>query len=189
MSKDSENFKFIFHGNYDVLPIKKYLDKYHSEWLTDTSRQDTYSAHRHTNSIFIYDIDASWNPGDMYKIETKTNDQDLIELSLPIINNLEKIHKGKVGKAVFIKLPPFKNVDKHKDVGGYLESVRRHHIPIITNENVSFVIDGEKKFMDVGEIWEVNNNKMHQVWNEGDTDRIHLLIDIIPNDIIGDHHV
>jgi aspartyl/asparaginyl beta-hydroxylase (cupin superfamily) len=51
------------------------------------------------------------------------------------------------------------------------------------------VIDGERKFMRVGEIWEVNNNKVHQVWNEGDTDRVHLLIDIIPNNVIGDNDV
>jgi hypothetical protein len=189
MSKEFEEFGFRFHGNYDISSIKKHLDKYHAEWLIDTSRQDISSVHRHTNSIFVYDVDASWIPGNVYKIDTKTDDQNLIELLLPIINKLEKYHSGKVGKVVFIKLPPFKNVDKHKDFGGYLESVRRHHIPIVTNEKVSFIIDGEKQFMDIGEIWEVNNNKMHQVWNEGDTDRVHLLIDIMPNDIIGDHHV
>lgn len=189
MTKEAEAFRFIFHGNVDTSAILEHLKTYNSEWLINTSRQTISPVHRHTNSVFVYDYSVDWEIGSGYRLETKTEDDVLKNLVSPIIKDLEKMHNGKVGKVVFIKLPPFKNVDKHKDFGGYLESVRRHHIPIITNDNVSFVIDGERKFMGVGEIWEVNNNKMHQVWNEGETDRVHLLIDILPNDIIGDYHV
>jgi hypothetical protein len=189
MTKELEDFKFIFHGTCDVSEISKHLSKYHVEWFKNTFRQDEYHMHRDTKSIFIYDYPVSWSPGEKYLVEHSSEDNDLFQMVLPIIESLEKLHNGKVGKAVFINLPPFKNVDKHKDAGGYLESVRRHHIPIATNERVSFVIDGERKFMRVGEIWEVNNNKVHQVWNEGDTDRVHLLIDIIPNNVIGENDV
>ncbi len=186
MSKSSEGFKFIFHGTFDVSEIASHLDKTNNDWFKNTYRQDEYQMHRDTSSIFIYDYPVDWTPGSKYSVQKATDDDNLFSLISPAIEYLEKIHNGKVGKAVLIKLPPFKNVDKHKDVGNYLEAVRRNHIPIATNNKVSFVIDGERQFMNVGEIWEVNNNKMHQVWNEGETDRVHLLIDIIPNNMIGE---
>ena len=33
----------------------------------------------------------------------------------------------------------------------------------------------------VGECWEINNNILHQAWNDGDSDRIHLIVDIFPH--------
>lgn len=186
MTKSVEDFRFILHDKVDVSKIINHLKKYNSEWLINQSRQTISSVHKHTNSIFVYDYSADWVPGSKYDLQIKTDDHIIINIIKPIVDKLEKLHNGKVGKAVFIKLPPFKNVDKHQDFGGYLESVRRHHIPIVTNKNVSFFVDGQKQFMDIGEIWEVNNNKLHQVWNEGETDRVHLLIDIIPNNIIGE---
>jgi aspartyl/asparaginyl beta-hydroxylase (cupin superfamily) len=35
--------------------------------------------------------------------------------------------------------------------------------------------------MKEGECWEINNNKIHRVANNSEMDRIHLTIDIIPN--------
>lgn len=186
MSKSSEDFKFILHFKYNdlAIKIKDKLKKIDPEWMKDLSRQETYDMHKNTNSIFIYEYDNSWNPGEGYELKHRSEDKELLDLVIPIIEDLEKLHNGRVAKTLFIKLPPFKDVLPHVDNGPYLETVRRHHIPIITNPKVSFVIDGERRFMDVGECWEVNNNKRHQVWNEGGSDRIHLLIDIIPNRFI-----
>lgn len=181
MTKKNEDFDFIHRGDFDVSKILNYLKEYDSEWLSDTSRQNTYQAHKETNSIFIYDYSADWKIGEPYSIQQKTDSKELIELVDPLIKYLEKIHDGRVAKTVFIKLPPAKNVHKHVDFGDYLESIRRHHVAIATNKDVAFIINGKKKNMSVGEIWEVNNNKEHQVWNDGSTDRIHLMIDIIPN--------
>lgn len=188
MSKAVEPFKFILHKEYRDLSdkIRQKLSTYTSQWFEDTTRQTVSSVHKHTNSVFVYEYDAKWTKNTKYNLDVRCKDQELLDLVAPIIKDLEGLHNGRVGKALFIKLPPSKDVNPHIDFGDYLESVRRHHIAILTNPKVSFIIDGEKQFMDIGECWEVNNNKMHQVWNEGDTDRIHLLIDIIPNSLIGE---
>jgi hypothetical protein len=88
---------------------------------------------------------------------------------------------GKMGQVLFIKLPAKKIIDPHEDHGDYLHCVARYHIPIITNLGVKFIIDGESKHVPEGECWEINNNKTHAVENNGEEDRIHLLIDIMPN--------
>jgi aspartyl/asparaginyl beta-hydroxylase (cupin superfamily) len=101
----------------------------------------------------------------------------------PIIKELEKIHNGKVAKCLFIKLPSKKNVKEHKDLGNYFNAIKRHHIAIETNKETFFYINNEKKNMEVGDCWEINNMRSHYVKNNGETDRIHLLIDILPNDL------
>ena len=45
-----------------------------------------------------------------------------------------------------------------------------------------FTIEDEIKNLKIGEIWEINNSeKLHGVSNEGDEDRIHLIVDWKPN--------
>lgn len=65
---------------------------------------------------------------------------------------------------------------------GYEDGNFRIHIPIITNENVEFILDNEKLLMSEGECWYINANFTHSVANKGDIDRIHLVIDGIRNE-------
>jgi aspartyl/asparaginyl beta-hydroxylase (cupin superfamily) len=56
----------------------------------------------------------------------------------------------------------------------------RIHVPIVTNPRVRFMIDGRPYQLQVGEAYEVNNQKMHSVMNKGDTDRINFIFDYVP---------
>ena len=57
----------------------------------------------------------------------------------------------------------------------------RIHIPIVTNEKSIFFVNGEEKNMRGGEIWEIDNEAVHMVENRSDADRIHLIVDWMPN--------
>jgi hypothetical protein len=50
----------------------------------------------------------------------------------------------------------------------------RVHIPIYTNNNSLWVIDGEEYHMKEGKAYLVNTSLPHSVFNNGTTDRIHL---------------
>jgi hypothetical protein len=41
----------------------------------------------------------------------------------------------------------------------------------------------------VGEIWEIDNTREHEVQNLGNEDRVHLIVDIIPDVFIGKQYV
>ena len=43
------------------------------------------------------------------------------------------------------------------------------------------MVGGEQKVMRAGEMWEINNATLHAVDNQSDEDRIHLIIDWVPN--------
>jgi len=65
---------------------------------------------------------------------------------------------------------------------GYEDGSFRLHIPIITNPEVEFILDGKRLIMNEGECWYIDANFEHSVANKGKQDRIHLVIDGIRND-------
>jgi len=74
-------------------------------------------------------------------------------------------------------------VKPHRDnCLGYEDGSFRLHIPIITNSEVEFVLDGKRIIMKEGECWYIDANFIHSVANRGLQDRIHLVIDGIRNE-------
>ena len=65
---------------------------------------------------------------------------------------------------------------------GYENGVFRLHIPIATSKDVLFYIDNQLVIMEVGDCWYGNFNAPHRVENNGESDRIHLVIDCIRNE-------
>ena len=69
-------------------------------------------------------------------------------------------------------------IKPHRDFrSGYEDDFFRLHVPIITNSEVNFTLDGQRLRMQPGECWYTNVNYVHSVSNNGSTDRIHLVID------------
>ena len=64
-----------------------------------------------------------------------TNSSDILMLmdgqksikNVIVIDELESIHNGKIGKVMFVKLKAKNNIIKHWDSTEYLNVVRRHH--------------------------------------------------------------
>ena len=185
LTKEYEQFNFKFHGSYDVSEIKEILLSYKDEWNYDTTRQEMFNGtHVNTHSYFIIEQSLHWIPGDRYKIINRSADKKLNELVEPIIKNLEIIHGGRRGRVLFTKLKEEGNIRPHKDGGDYLGIVRRNHIAISTNDYVKFNVDGESINMKEGDCWEINNNKIHSVTNDAKLERIHLIVDIMPENYI-----
>ncbi len=81
-----------------------------------------------------------------------------------------------------MSLPAGDVVNRHTDFEcGYEDGFFRIHIPIKTNKKVEFNLDDKKINMKCGEAWYANFNLPHSVKNEGNTIRIHLVIDCIRN--------
>ena len=184
-NKEKIDFRFAYKKKYDITQIKSLVEKLEKEWKEDTTRQDTFQVHRYTNSYILNKVSIDWEINTPLNEIYKNQDTELWNLTEPIVRELEKECDGKMGQVLYINLPAGKVIDPHEDTGMYLYYTCRHHIPIITNPGVGFIVDGETKFMQEGECWEINNNKTHSVFNKSSMDRIHLLIDIIPNKVLG----
>jgi hypothetical protein len=74
-------------------------------------------------------------------------------------------------------------IKPHRDAElAFEKGEARLHLPIVTNPRVEFVIDDERVVMEAGTCWYINANLTHRVANQGDTDRIHLVVDCGVND-------
>ena len=84
-----------------------------------------------------------------------------------------------------LRLAPGGIVKEHTDptLGLHIEkSVIRLTIPILTNEEVSFFLNGVPVPMQAGECWYLRFTDPHRVVNAGATERINMSIDIAPNE-------
>jgi hypothetical protein len=87
----------------------------------------------------------------------------------------------------FLRLKAGSVIKEHSDYNLSLEDGElRLHIPVATNPDVEFVLDGKRVVMNPGEVWYHNFNLPHRVANRGPTDRIHLVIDCFVNDWMRD---
>lgn len=183
--KPKEGFDFKFTGNFDVEELSKYLNTFSDEWKLNTSNQESYLSQKESNSYFITEVFNSDQNDEPFINGIVTKDPQIIELIvIPIIYELEKLVGGKYAKSLLAKLPAGKRIFPHYDQGGplstYMMVIRRFHIVITTNDKVSFRIGNITMHLTAGECWEINQNIIHEVWNDGDSDRIHLIVDIFP---------
>lgn len=179
--KEHEPFNFRKSGFFEVNGIKELVGKFEDEWLIDTSRQETYAVHQDTESYFLYQADLTWESGEPFIVTKHDIDPELEDLVEPIISELEGLHDGQRGNVLLIKLKAGRSIASHRDGGEYLDSARRHHIAIITSDETKFGVGDEEISMTEGVCWEINNSRVHYVINDSDTDRVHLLVDIMPN--------
>ena len=78
---------------------------------------------------------------------------------------------------------PGASVREHTDYNlGYDDGEVRFHVPVQTNPDAVFELEGRPIEMQPGESWYVDFNLRHRVANDGDEPRIHLVIDCVVND-------
>lgn len=87
----------------------------------------------------------------------------------------------------FLKLAAGAKILEHRDFKlGFEDGVVRVHIPVQTNPQVEFFLNGGLLTMREGEAWYLNFNLPHSVNNRGLNDRVHLVLDCILNDWLRD---
>lgn len=83
-----------------------------------------------------------------------------------------------MGAARLMRLTPGSQIKEHSDPDLAAEYGRvRLHIPITTNSAVDFRVNGGRIDMLPGECWYLRLADPHTVRNDGENDRIHLVID------------
>ena len=173
-----KDFKYNFIGRYDVSNLLEMLNtKSEGDWNYWTLKQRKYKAHSETQTIPLL-VDERYG----YNGEVKgTESKFYIEFQKELLNIIEVIQSyygvGEILAIEIAKLPKKSKVLEHKDSGISLLKNPRVHLVLQTNDDVIFTVDTENKNMKVGEMWEINNTKSHSVSNNGNIDRIHMIID------------
>jgi hypothetical protein len=98
----------------------------------------------------------------------------------PILEELKKYYDYEEYVAFFARLKPSGFVNRHGDGGPFLQHINRIHIPITTNDKSMYIIEDETMHWDAGKMYEFDNMREHEAYNHGDTDRVHLIINLYP---------
>ncbi len=82
--------------------------------------------------------------------------------------------------ARLMRLTPGSTIKTHRDHDLAAEQgMARIHVPITTNADVAFLLNGVAVTMMPGSAWYLRLSDPHSVANRGPTDRVHLVIDCV----------
>ncbi len=183
-----DNFRRI--GSANIEHVKALAAKLTDEdWTQQSVRQKRYEVHKDTQSIpLVHDDDFR---------HTEPTRHPALQTFGPVIRPILAItsdffdasEKGRAltenhGLGYFIRanlvrLAPGGKIDEHRDGNFSLTHSHRVHVPIISNDRVLFKVGRETLSIPAGEIYEINNRRLHSVHNAGAAARIHLILDYV----------
>lgn len=80
-------------------------------------------------------------------------------------------------RVMLARMAPGGVIHPHRDQNPAAKWPHKIHVPLMTNDDVTFYVDGQAYHLAEGEAVEVNNMGVHAVENRGSTDRIHLIFE------------
>lgn len=158
------------------------LEQEAEAWLEVPGRQQTYEVHRDTESIVMLFCDEEWPDGEIYQ---ESGWDRLADVAMPVIDEIIERHYepgGTLLRAMAAKLKINGRIRPHRDSLHSFHIGHRIHVPITTNPGVRFIIEGKPYQFEVGQAYELNNQKKHSVMNMGNEDRIFFIFDYVPPD-------
>lgn len=84
---------------------------------------------------------------------------------------------GQFPRVMLARMAPGGEIKPHRDANAAAKWPHKIHVPLLTNDKVTFYVDGIGYHLPEGEAAEVNNMGVHAVKNAGDGDRIHLIFE------------
>jgi hypothetical protein len=85
--------------------------------------------------------------------------------------------RGAFPRVMLARMAPGGVIHPHRDQNPAAKWPHKIHVPLLTNDDVTFYVDGKGYHFAEGEAVEVNNMGLHAVENRGSTDRVHLIFE------------
>ena len=153
-------------------------------WFLNVNRQNDYEVHKQTQSVVMVFCDG---PANDLKVSKEAGWDLLAETAIPLMHDLiAKFYPpgGTIIRAMAAKLLSGGRINPHFDSHPTFRASHRIHVPVTTNPRVRFTIDGKPFHLEVGQAYEINNQKTHSVINSGKEDRITFIFDYMPPDFV-----
>jgi hypothetical protein len=81
-----------------------------------------------------------------------------------------------------MRLAPGSLIKEHHDNDlSFEQGMLRIHIPVLTNDDVDFRLNGSRVAMPAGSSWYLRLSDPHSMANRGSTDRVHLVVEAVVN--------
>jgi hypothetical protein len=111
-------------------------------------------------------------------------DTEILKRCAALSNSVDAFDCEKLSVRL-LRLGPGASVREHTDYHlGFDDGEVRFHVPVTTNREAEFLLEGRPIPMQPGETWYVDFTLKHSVANHGAEPRVHLLVDCVVNDWI-----
>lgn len=171
-------------GAVDTQELKRQiLAQEPAAWTEQAIRQQIYDVHKDTESIVLLFCDESWpDGGEIYR---ESGWERLADVAMPVIDHIIETWYEPGGillRAMAARLKAKGRINAHTDSLRSFHMGHRIHVPITSNSGVRYTISGKPYQFEVGNAYEINNQKKHSVMNLGSEDRISFIFDYVPSD-------
>jgi hypothetical protein len=187
----SARFKRVAQG-LDVAPLVVALARQPALWQFDRYWKDhPVPVFREVDTIYLRMVarapysfrsqaekDEAMRTLDPWEASDEPCLGNLPEAAALMFDVMAMVRGERLGRVLINSMPPGSHIPGHSDIAPELKYYERFHIPLQTNTGLTFRAGDEVQKMEVGELWWFDNTAVHEVWNRGDCDRIHLIIDI-----------
>lgn len=184
--------EFRHIGTLDPQPLACAIESLGEDpWQEYVRRQEKFAPHRQTHTVpLLFDEDMRHTGPTAWPRYAQL--EPLIE---PVLIKIRE-HGPPTARAgiegyflriILTRMAPGTVITPHRDHGPSMLRSHRYHFAITTNSLVEFGIGGEMQHFAAGEIWEINNRKLHAVRNFGEKSRVHLIVDyVMPGEEVQD---
>jgi hypothetical protein len=170
-----KNFMRIASG-LDTVPLNLAIQRRPEIWKADTYLRD------YPQGPFgqIESILLRFPPRSVH--ETECVDQDVYKAlpeARPIVMGLmARVGGERLGRVIINKIAPGGRIFPHADTPVHAQYWDRFHVVLQSAPGVYFRTGDEDVYMAPGETWWFQNAEEHEVINNSNCDRIHMVVDI-----------
>jgi mannose-6-phosphate isomerase-like protein (cupin superfamily) len=135
------------------------------------------------SAIPLRSINGEAGNGFISPDETAVYEDTVLLKQCPYLQQVLQVFECPLLAVRLLKLAAGTQIHEHKDMDlCFEEGLVRFHIPVFTNPQVEFFLQGEDMHLKEGECWYMNFNLPHALHNKSNKDRIHLVVDAEVND-------
>lgn len=167
----------------DPKPFLEEIDAVEGAWGHSTGRQSKIKVQREARAIPLRGLRKS-AIGDRKRSDVHESRWTTGSVSYPIacqfLRDIARSEESFLGRAKIVCLPAGRRVYPHIDRGEYYAVRNRFHL-VLKSARGSWLKAGDEDLrMNEGELWWFDNKQVHEAYNDGDQDRIHMIFDLLP---------
>ncbi len=166
-------------GQVDIAPLLAVVERMGERlWLfEDSIKENKFEVLGKTQHMVFRFTPGNMDPRESYDNPSWTMWKRIL---LPIMDAVtdQYDHRDRAySKVMLARMPAGARIEPHRDGGGSNRTTHKVHVPLKTNSETMFFVDGTKRHLKVGQAYEVNNIVSHGAVNRGKDERIHLIFE------------
>jgi len=177
----------------DPSPFLEEIAAVNGAWDSATGRQEKIAVQREARAIPLRGLRKSAigqrKRRDVHESRWTTGSRRY-PVARAFLETIAQDQDALLSRAKIVCLPAGKRVYPHIDRGAYYAVRGRYHLVLRSAAGSWLKAGDEEVRMREGELWWFDNKQIHEAFNDGDQDRIHMIFDLLPRaraaEILGD---